>query len=684
MFSGDTRTSAQPPLDGPSLDVLATAAVVADMAEAPPSGLRTWLRGGLGGFGISLCVHGVILGLLGMYHFSAPGSPVPMLLETLFADEERPPEEFTRELDVQTEIAETLNFQQGGVLSQTLGGGAGGGGQQGTSQMAKIDSAGSLQEPAVAVNLGQSGLPGVGGLGEDLGMGNVSGEGGAVVEGYGAALDQFSQELVRMMREQRVLVIWLFDESESMKDDQQDLKGRLHRIYEELKLVDDSDALANKRGKAKGEEILLTSIVSFGEKVHFHLNRKRPTADNREIMKAVDAIPIDRTGVENTCSAIVQVIDEYKAFAGAGQRKIVLACVSDEAGDDGMSPAFEEALNLAKKTRTSIYFFGRESVFGYPYAFVNWVHPQLGTHHWLQIRRGPETPYAEQLQIDGFAVRRDASLSGFGPYEQVRLARDTGGIFFLLPNEEQNLNDITKRKFAALDLKEFEPDLRSRRQYAEERDKSPFRKAVWDVIGLLNPYDPANKDLGVDGGRWFPREAGRYEGAVSEQIARGTRMFMALSAAQERLEAVKGLRAKESSRRWRANYDLILGQVMSYRVRMFQYVMGLEQFGRGLPKRKFDSEKSNQWHVGVGAQQMLKPDPVQLKALKVTEEALDKARKAATDQYETVLKEHPGTPWAVRAEREMRWGYGATFGERFWQQPVPPKISGTPVPVPNL
>ncbi len=74
-----------------------------------------------------------------------------------------------------------------------------------------------------------------------------------------------------------------------------------------------------------------------------------------------------------------------------------------------MSPAFDEALNLAKKTRTSIYFFGRESVFGYPYAFVNWVHPQLGTHHWLQIRRGPETPFAEQLQIDGFRVRRDAS-----------------------------------------------------------------------------------------------------------------------------------------------------------------------------------------------------------------------------------------------------------------------------------
>ncbi len=127
-------------------------------------------------------------------------------------------------------------------------------------------------------------------------MGDVAGEGGAVVEGYGAALDRFSQELVRMMREQRVLVIWLFDESESMKDDQQDLKGRLHRIYEELKLVDKDDSFAAKRGKGKEDAILLTSIMSFGEKTHFHLNKRRPTSDEREIMKAVDAIPIDRTG----------------------------------------------------------------------------------------------------------------------------------------------------------------------------------------------------------------------------------------------------------------------------------------------------------------------------------------------------------------------------------------------------
>ncbi len=88
----------------------------------------------------------MILIALATYHLSIPDSPVPMLLETLFANEERPPEDFTRELDVQTEIAETLNFTPGGAVSQTVGGGVGGG-QAGQTQVAKIDGAGSLQEP---------------------------------------------------------------------------------------------------------------------------------------------------------------------------------------------------------------------------------------------------------------------------------------------------------------------------------------------------------------------------------------------------------------------------------------------------------------------------------------------------------------------------------------------------------
>jgi hypothetical protein len=114
----------------------------------------------------------------------------------------------------------------------------------------------------------------------------------------------------------------------------------------------------------------------------------------------------------------------------------------------------------------------------------------------------------------------DASLSGFGPYEQVRLCRDTGGIFFMLPNEEENINDPDSRKYAALDLKEYTPDIAARRDYVERRDKSPFRHAGWATIALLNPFDPKNKEMEIPIDNWYSVNPADYTPPVTDALAR--------------------------------------------------------------------------------------------------------------------------------------------------------------------
>ena len=61
-----------------------------------------------------------------------------------------------------------------------------------------------------------------------------------------------------------------------------------------------------------------------------------------------------------------------------------------------------------KQRKCKIYTLGRESVFGYPYAHMRYVHPQTKRPHWLRIDRGPETGFVEQLQTNGFRRRYDA------------------------------------------------------------------------------------------------------------------------------------------------------------------------------------------------------------------------------------------------------------------------------------
>lgn len=623
---------------------------------------------------ISLGLHLVIVGCLAAWTFATNSPDLSLAIESLFQDAERPPEEFTQALPEVTAPADRINLVAGGTVGGTAAGGSGSAGVQVSEQ--SIARAESLSDVIVNPHLDGPALPSGDRLGEELGGEQISGETGALVEGYGPALDRLTQELARLMRQSKVLVVWLFDESGSMRDDQADLRTRIGTVYEELKLF---------RGELV-DDVLLSAVVSFGNELHYQTPRRRPTSDQAAIMQAIEAIPVDKTGVENTCQAIEAVLDEYRAFATGGKRKLVVVVVSDESGDDG--DRVEETRRKAIALRAPIYVLGRESVFGYLYAHINWVHPQTGYTHRLPIRRGPETPFAEQLPFDGFRRRLDATMSGFGPYEQVRLARDTGGIFFQLPHEEQSLNDFEARKYAALDQKEYRPDVDSRRSYAEERDRSPFRRAIWEVIGLLNPFDPKNAELEIPVEAWYARDASAAREPVLGALARTRKTFAQLTLAERRLQALRKGRQGEPSRRWRANYDLILGQVMSYRVRLFQYGLALDQYLRSLPTRTFANPQSNQWAVSIGGDELLPPDPEQLQALQVSVEELEQARANALEQFRLVQREHPQTPWASRAAWELSRGYGMRFVERYVAPPPPPQPNAPPPPplepIPNL
>src|SRR5262249_11843184 len=167
-----------------------------------------------------------------------------------------------------------------------------------------------------------------------------------------------------------------------------------------------------------------------------------------------------------------------------------------------------------------------------------------------------------------------------------------------------------------------------------------------------------NKEMEIPIDNWYSVEPGEYTQPVTDALGRCRNLFALLTEAEQRLKAVQDLRKGEKSQRWRADYDLMLGQVMAYRVRRFQYWIALEQFARSIPTRKFADKKSNQWAVGIGAKDLLKPDEQQLRATKVSLDDLDRARKAALKQFATVQQEHPGTPWAARAAWELSRGFG--------------------------
>jgi hypothetical protein len=481
------------------------------------------------------------------------------------------------------------------------------------------------------------------------------GQARSVVDNYGQAMDRITQAILQMLYKDDVLVIWCFDQSESMKDDQKEIRDRIERVYKELGLSD----------HAAGDH-LLTAVTSYGG--DFAIHTPKATSDLQKIREAIDAVPVDATGKEIMCQAIGQSISHFRKFASQGRRRLALVVVTDESGEIEDNIKFvEAAIQEAKSAKCRVYLLGREAVFGYPYAHIRWVHPQTNRPHWLRINRGPETAFVEQIQTDGFHRRYDAFPSGYGPYEQSRIAMETGGAFFLLPSLETNLVRGERRRYELEAMRGYRPDLRARDKIVADRDKSKLRSILWKIINDLNPYRDTKMEMRVH----FSPDPAEFIKQVPVEHDKAKQYLAYLAVATKELEKVKRLRDEEPEPRWKANYDLMAAQLLAYQVRMLEHGLYLEEFVKKpkvVPLTKPPNLRLTYWDLNTRKERLTGD-----KTLPVIEQA--------TALFKQVIEDHPGTPWAARAQWELNRGYGVTL-DPYYEPPY--QDVSNPIPIPKL
>ena len=609
--------------------------------------------------GVSLLFNVAVIAALYFVHRSLPVFAKEMLLESIFT-EEMPQEEITREVELDTAPAETLNVIAGGTPSTAVGASA-----QAAAAPVNVQKAAVMKEVNIRPVTTDVGLPSDEMLGQELGEGEIVGEVGSMVEGYGAAMGIITQEIIRMMRQQKVTVVWLFDESGSMKDDRKEIRENYLRVLHELEVASTTDEELKK-----GSEQLLTVVASYGQGIHEHT--PRPTADLDMIKAAIDKVPVDESGQENMSQSIATIVNKYKQTAIRGKRKLAVIVVSDESGDDG--DFVENAISESRAAKAPLYFLGRESMFGFPYAHQRWVDEPTGEEFWIRIRRGPETPYPECLQWNGLHSRWDTQSAGFGPFEQVR-------IFFVLPGDESTLvgegaND--RRKYDFLSMKEYQPNLISRPEYVRDRSTSEFRETIWSVIATLNPnsdkllFQASDPELNIQT-EHFPLPVEGFRTAAATQVVKAARAMQLIEQAIGLLEKVKPLRASEASQRWRAGYDLALAQLYIFRLRLYQFLLVMDQHANQMPAPK--NPNSNEWNLWWNTQTIV-PEEAQFSRLKAAfgmkqsrDEYLEMIKTeeaAAVARIKAVTVVHQGTPWARRAQTELDMGFGFVIGDRLW------------------
>jgi hypothetical protein len=469
-----------------------------------------------------------------------------------------------------------------------------------------------------------------------------------------------------------VLVVWAFDQSESMKDDQQEIRTRIEHVYQQLGLA----------GKAN-ENALETAVISYGDANRFQVHTRQPTYVTGDIMDAIDHVPQDKSGKEYMCSAVIEAIARHRQYAQRTRRQMAMILVTDESGERNDNDAnLERAITEAKSGRCRVYVLGREAVFGYPYVHIRWVHPQTKRVHWLPIDRGPETAFAEQLQTDGFRRRYDAHPSGFGPFECTRLARETGGIFFMLPSLETNL--VRGQKLNYEMQSPYYPDLRTKMQVKADIDRSPMRTMLEKVIYDVNPYNAEARKI-IEMRVEFATDYPTLVEQIRREVQKASVYLPYLERAEETVGKMQKERTYEASPRWQANYDLLYAQLIAYQARMYEHVAYLQEFAQDLeayaknpqnPKNKFKppaKTKSpnlihDEWHLRT-------------RAKTITGDKIKSHVQRSTALFKQIIKDHAGTPWAARADYELKRGFGVELVP--WYDVNHPDVKN-PLPIPKL
>ncbi|MBI1901036.1 MAG: VWA domain-containing protein [Planctomycetia bacterium] len=457
------------------------------------------------------------------------------------------------------------------------------------------------------------------------------------------AVDRITYEIATNLEESKVMVAWLMDASLSLVEERQNVADRLQRVYEEL----------DKTG-APRKNVLTGAVIGFGQEWGVIVD---PTTEGSEIVEGIRKVPRDESGVENVFSAVIQTVERYKPHITREKRKLMVVIWTDESGDDYR--LLEQAVSLCQRFNVQVITVGPSAMFGKELGTRSYKHPEDGQVYQLPLSRGPEAVYQERLNLPYWfeGSQLDNLHAALGPFALTRLARETGGAYFIKDEAGDG------GTFDLPTMLPYAPDYSSVPEYVHSVQESPLRLEVMKAVDLTKQR------------KFKPTPPMEFEptGANYQQLLREGQEIVAYNTPtlEEALACFgKGMEeeyAKERSPRWRAWYDLTHGRLLAMKVRCDEYnwICAVMR-GKG---REFVDDKSNRWRF-------------------VPDEKLNfgsASQRAAAEAIRLLTRcrdSNPGTPWALLAERELRHPLGFKLEEAYVAPPPPPPARPNPVRVP--
>ena len=487
---------------------------------------------------------------------------------------------------------------------------------------------------------------------------------GVAATGASGAIDRLSLEIARSLEDAPTTVCWVFDQSVSLAGQRQEIASRLKRVFRELSHDSQGDAPAG----------LTNLVLAYGQRFKFIVNK--PTRVSSEVVEAIQGIEVDNSGVEKTFTAIRAAAERLSATRRVGRSNGMIVVFTDEVGDD--QSLADQVATICRRLGVSVCVVGVPAPFGQRFIEMKYVEfdpTYASVEDWAVVEQGPETLFPEAIQISDNSLSNEAIDSGFGPFSLSKLCYQTGGVYIAVHANRNLRGRVPDRATAPMSsriryffdqelLRDYQPDYVSATKLRQKVASNAAKQSLITAAAATNLRPMVSPET------VFPKKS---EGELASLLSLAQRSAAVL---QPRVDAiysqlVRGLPDREriEEERWKAGFDLAMGRILAMKVRTDAYNLMLARAKSGM---QFQRPKSDTW--------VLRPSDV-VNVGSRTEKYADQAR----EYLRKVVEDHPGTPWAFLAKRELGQPLGYAWDEIHTgindpPKPRPPGNNNRPMP----
>ena len=507
----------------------------------------------------------------------------------------------------------------------------------------------------------------------DLQAVSVRGVAGQSLKQTSGAIDRIAEVIRDRMAEGDLMVVWMFDQSASLAAQRTQIAKQFDRVYQQIARFQELDK--KQINDPDLNPPLLTDIYQFGQGVSRLL--PKPTFELDKLRVAVSNVERDDSGQENVMQSVMMVANKYKSMTRVDprtqkpERNVMVILVTDEAGDD--VNLTDQAVRNCINARISVYAIGVPAPFGREETEVKWVDPDPEYDQSPQraiVDQGAETPRPERLRL-GFVEGGDDLEqidSGFGPFYLTRLCYETGGLYFAVhPNrsgkrrvrwgEVKNYASKLTYFFNPEIMRRYQPSYVSIKTYNQSLNQNKARQALVQAAEYTRTGEP----LRAPQTRFERLDEGAFVRLVNRSQQDAAFVVPALNRMMQTLKAGEADREKETEARWQAGYDLAMGRAIAAHLRASTYNQMLALIKTSLkfdPPKDADTPQNNTWILRASNEVKTGSRDAQL---------ADKAKM----YLERVIEDHPGTPWALLAEKELKIPIGWRWAQTYTTPPKP-------------